>query len=96
MSDVRVHKVQSGWKKHALIDNETYLKWYDESVRNPDRFWGRHGKRIDWFKPYTKVRNASFDGKVSIRWFEDGQTNVSYRRSPTTSCTSMCAALPMF
>jgi len=78
MSDVRVHKVQSGWKKHALIDNETYLKWYDESVRNPDRFWGRHGKRIDWFKPYTKVRNASFDGKVSIRWFEDGQTNVSY------------------
>ena len=78
MSDVRVHKVQSGWKKHALIDNETYLKWYDESVRNPDRFWGRHGKRIDWFKPYTKVRNASFDGKVSIKWFEDGQTNVSY------------------
>jgi acetyl-CoA synthetase len=78
MSDVHVHKVQPAWKKNALIDNETYLKWYAESVKNPDRFWGKHGKRIDWFKPYTKVRNASFDGKVSIKWFEDGLTNVSW------------------
>jgi acetyl-CoA synthetase len=51
---------------------------YRDSVRNPDRFWGKHGKRIDWFKPYTKVKNTSFKGKVSIKWFEDGQTNVSY------------------
>jgi acetyl-CoA synthetase len=46
--------------------------------KNPDKFWGKHGKRIDWFKPYTKVKNTSFDGKVSIKWFEDGLTNVSY------------------
>jgi acetyl-CoA synthetase len=78
MSEVHVHKVKAAWKKGALIDNETYLKWYADSVKNPDRFWGKHGKRIDWFKPYTKVRNASFTGKVSIRWFEDGVTNVSY------------------
>ena len=78
MSDVHVHKVQAAWKKRALIDNDTYLKWYADSVKNPDRFWGKHGKRIDWFKPYTKVKNTSFDGKVSIKWFEDGVTNVSY------------------
>ena len=78
MSDVQVHKVQPAWKKDALIDNETYLKWYAESVKNPDKFWGKHGKRIDWFKPYTKVKNTSFTGKVSIKWFEDGRTNVSY------------------
>ncbi|RWM06330.1 MAG: acetate--CoA ligase [Mesorhizobium sp.] len=78
MSDVHVHRVQPAWKKNALIDNETYLKWYAESVKNPDKFWGKHGKRIDWFKPFTKVKNTSFDGKVSIKWFEDGQTNVSY------------------
>ena len=78
MSDVHVHKVQAAWKKNALIDNETYLKWYAESVKNPERFWARHGKRIDWFKPFTKVKNTSFDGEVSIRWFEDGVTNVSY------------------
>ncbi|RLP26039.1 acetate--CoA ligase [Mesorhizobium sp. YM1C-6-2] len=78
MSEVHVHKVQASWKKRALIDNETYLKWYADSVKNPDKFWGKHGKRIDWFKPYTKVRNASFKGNVSIKWFEDGVTNVSY------------------
>ena len=78
MTEVKVHKIQPAWKKRALIDNETYLKWYAESVRNPDRFWGRHGKRIDWFKPYSKVKNTSFRGKVSIKWFEDGLTNVSY------------------
>jgi acetyl-CoA synthetase len=77
MSEVQVHRVQPAWKKDALIDNETYLKWYKESVKNPEKFWARHGKRIDWMKPYTKVKNTSFDGKVSIKWFEDGQTNVS-------------------
>ncbi|TIL33363.1 acetate--CoA ligase [Mesorhizobium sp.] len=78
MSDVHVHRVQPAWKKNALIDNDTYLKWYADSVKNPDKFWGKHGKRIDWFKPYSKVKNTSFDGKVSIKWFEDGQTNVSW------------------
>jgi acetyl-CoA synthetase len=78
VSEVHVHKVQAAWKKGALIDNDTYLKWYKDSVANPDKFWGKHGKRIDWFKPYTKVKNTSFKGKVSIKWFEDGITNVSY------------------
>ncbi|MDO9416783.1 acetate--CoA ligase [Pararhizobium sp.] len=65
-------------KKRALIDNPTYLKWYEQSIADPDAFWGEHGKRIDWFKPYTKVKNTSFTGNVSIKWFEDGITNVSY------------------
>ena len=78
MSEVHIHKVKPAWKKDALIDNETYLKWYADSVKNPDRFWAKHGKRIDWFKPYTKVKNTSFNGKVSIKWYEDGVTNVSY------------------
>ena len=78
MSEVHVHRVQPAWKKNALIDNDTYLKWYADSVKNPDKFWAKHGKRIDWFKPYSKVKNTSFAGKVSIKWFEDGATNVSY------------------
>ena len=77
MSDT-VHKVKSAWKKHALIDNDTYEKWYKQSVKNPEKFWAKHGKRIDWFKPFTKVKNTSYEGKVSIKWFEDGVTNVSY------------------
>ena len=77
MSD-KVYKILPSAKKRALIDNETYLKWYKDSVENPDKFWGKHGKRIDWFKPYAQVKNTSFNGKVAIKWYEDGLTNVSY------------------
>ncbi len=78
MFEVKKHKVKAAWKKNALIDNDTYLKWYEQSIKDPEKFWGKHGKRIDWFKPYTKVKNTSFEGNVSIKWFEDGVTNVSY------------------
>jgi len=78
MSDVHIHRVKAAWKKRAQIDGETYRKWYRDSIKDPDKFWGKHGKRIDWFKPYTKVKNASFGGKVSIKWFEDGLTNVAH------------------
>jgi acetyl-CoA synthetase len=78
MSEVQTHRVQAAWKKRALIDDTTYQRWYAESVENPEAFWGEHGKRIDWFRPYTKVKNTTFSGDVSIKWFEDGLTNVSY------------------
>jgi len=65
-------------KNRTLVDNETYLRWYAESNADPAKFWGEHGKRIDWFTPYTKVKNTSFEGNVSIKWYEDGLTNVSY------------------
>ncbi len=78
MSEVHVHRVQPAWKENALIDNETYLEWYENSIKDPEKFWEKHGKRIDWFTPYTKVKNTSFEGDVSIKWFEDGVTNVSY------------------
>ncbi|WP_421856509.1 acetate--CoA ligase [Oricola sp.] len=75
---VQVHRVLPSAKKRALIDDEKYLKWYKQSVSSPEKFWGKHGKRIDWFEPFTKVKNTSFEGDVSIKWFEDGVTNVSY------------------
>jgi acetyl-CoA synthetase len=60
------------------IDEEEYFRLYRESLADPDRFWGEHGKRIDWIKPYSKVCNVSFEGDVSIRWYEDGTLNASY------------------
>ncbi|MBP2237777.1 acetyl-CoA synthetase [Sinorhizobium kostiense] len=75
---VKTYPVLESAKSQTLLDNETYLKWYEESVADPAGFWGRHGKRIDWFEPYTKVKNTSFEGDVSIKWFEDGLTNVSF------------------
>ncbi|WP_395173727.1 acetate--CoA ligase [Roseibium alexandrii] len=62
----------------AHVDNVKYLEMYQQSVSDPDGFWGEHGKRIDWIKPFTKVKNTSYDyHNVSIKWFEDGTLNVS-------------------
>jgi acetyl-CoA synthetase len=62
----------------AHVDNAKYLEMYKRSVEDPDGFWGEHGKRVDWIKPYTKVKNTSYDyHNVSIKWFEDGTLNVS-------------------
>ncbi len=79
MSASKIHKVSAAWKKRAHIDAKKYDKMYKASIKNPEKFWGKEGKRIDWFKPYTKVKNTSYKyPKVSIKWYEDGITNVSY------------------
>ena len=63
---------------HALIDKSKYDAMYKSSIDDPDGFWGEHGKRIDWIKPYTKVMDCSYDpSNVSIKWYEDGTTNVA-------------------
>jgi acetyl-CoA synthetase len=61
----------------AHVDAEAYARMYAASVADPEAFWGEQGKRIDWIKPYTKVKNTSFQpGNIDIRWFEDGTLNV--------------------
>ncbi|HEY9022257.1 MAG TPA: acetate--CoA ligase [Paracoccaceae bacterium] len=62
----------------AHITADRYKAMYDASIKDPEGFWAEHGKRIDWIKPYTKVKNTSFaPGAVDIKWFEDGTLNVS-------------------
>ncbi|SFP72018.1 acetate--CoA ligase [Tranquillimonas alkanivorans] len=62
----------------AHIDKATYDEMYAASVNDTEGFWAEHGKRIDWIKPFTKVKDVNFDyGDVSIKWFEDGTLNVA-------------------
>ena len=62
----------------AHVDAARYEQMYAASLSDPEQFWSEHGRRIDWIKPFTKVKNTSFDfGKVDIRWFEDGTLNVA-------------------
>jgi acetyl-CoA synthetase len=77
MSSPQLLPVPPALAKSAWIDAAAYEKMYAESVNDPDRFWGDHGKRLDWIKPYSKVKNASFTGDVQIRWYEDGTLNAS-------------------
>ena len=75
----KVYPVSPEVAAQAHIDNEKYEAMYEQSINDPDTFWGEEGKRLDWFKPYTKVKNTSFDPhNVDIRWFEDGTLNASY------------------
>ena len=62
----------------AHADKASYETMYKASVSDPDAFWAEQGKRVDWIKPYTKVKNTSFaPGNIDIRWFEDGTLNVA-------------------
>ncbi len=62
---------------YAWIDAVKYQSMYEHSIADPDGFWGEQAKTLDWIKPFTKVKNAGFGDKVSIRWFEDGSLNVA-------------------
>ena len=62
----------------ANVTPAGYLARYSASMADPDTFWAAEGRRIDWIKPFTKVKNSTFKlGEVSIKWYEDGTTNVS-------------------
>jgi len=74
----QMHQPPSDVVARALVNADQYAEMYAASVADPAAFWGEHGKRLDWIKPYTKVKNTSFDyHDVSIKWFEDGKLNIS-------------------
>ncbi|MCT8268595.1 acetate--CoA ligase [Afifella sp. JA880] len=78
MSDAKVHSVTPEWAERAFIDWDKYQDMYARSVEDPNGFWGEQAQRIDWIKPFTKVKNTSYDyHNVSIKWFEDGTLNAS-------------------
>ena len=62
----------------AHVDAKGYAEMYAASINDPEAFWGEHGKRVDWIKPFTNVKNVSYAyPDVSIKWFEDGTLNVA-------------------
>jgi acetyl-CoA synthetase len=63
--------------ERAHVDRARYLAMTERAAREPDEFWAEQAQRISWIKPPTKIKNTSFDGDVSIKWFEDGTLNAS-------------------
>ncbi|RVU16859.1 acetate--CoA ligase [Methylobacterium oryzihabitans] len=75
----RVVDVPDQVRQRAHLDEAQYRAWYEASIADPETFWGEHGKRIDWFQPYSQVKDTTFGpGEVTIRWFLDGTTNVAH------------------
>ena len=75
----KLFKVPAEWAKNSYINQSSYEAKYKQSIDNNEKFWAEEGKRIHWFKPYTKTKEVTYSTKkVSIKWFYDGTTNVSY------------------
>jgi len=78
MSQSHKHPIPASIAERALITPEKYQQYYQQSVEEPEAFWGEQAKVIDWIKPFTKVKNTSFaPGNIDIRWFEDGTLNLA-------------------
>ena len=77
MSD-KIYAVSPEWKKRAWLDEAKYKEMYAASIKDPEKFWGEQAKRIHWMKPFWAAQDPCFDRDVSIKWFEDGKTNICY------------------
>ena len=78
MSEALVYPVPEALSKFGNIDNQTYKRLYSQSIDNPEVFWSEQAQRLDWIKPWNKVKATSFDrSNISIKWFDGGQLNVS-------------------
>lgn len=72
-----LHPIPAEIAANAHINAEKYKAMYEASITDPEAFWGEHGQSLKWVKPYTKVKNTTFEHpNVSIKWFEDGELNV--------------------
>ena len=78
MSDNLIIPVFKNVEKNSLCTQNVYRDKYKHSLDNPGSFWAEEGKRITWFKPYSKIKNSSFEGDISINWYEDGTLNACY------------------
>ena len=78
MSEQTLYPVPEDWKSRTLCDYDSYLRMYEQSIADPEAFWAEQGKRIDWIKPYTEIKDVSYAADdLHIRWFHDGTLNVS-------------------
>ncbi len=65
--------------ENTYADNQNYLALYQKSIEQNENFWHEQGQRLDWIKPYTKIKDVSYQkDDLHIRWYEDGTLNVSY------------------
>ncbi|QFT96470.1 Acetyl-coenzyme A synthetase [Roseovarius sp. THAF8] len=77
MSD-KTYAPSADFTANAHVDAAKYDEMYAASITDPEAFWGEQGKRIDWIKPYSRIKDVDYTyGQVSIKWFEDGTLNVA-------------------
>ena len=72
------YHVPAAFAAHANLRHRDYVREYQASVEAPEAFWGRIAERIDWMRAPTRIKDVSFhEADFRIRWFADGELNVS-------------------
>jgi acetyl-CoA synthetase len=75
----KIYDIPAEWGQRAYVNDAKYKDMYARSIKDPNAFWSEQAKRIDWIKPFSKGKNATFGpGNVSIKWFENGTLNVAH------------------
>ena len=76
MSDL--YPVKPEFAAKARIGKADYQRLYRESVEDPEGFWRKAAERLDWYRKPTVIKDVSYDlDDFRIRWFADGELNVS-------------------
>ncbi|MCV2884032.1 acetate--CoA ligase [Aestuariibacter sp. AA17] len=74
-----LYPVPESLATHAYVNDDDYQRLYRQSIDDPNAFWQEQAKRIDWYAPFTSVKQTSFKrDHVDIKWFAEGKLNVSY------------------
>ncbi|RLA32041.1 MAG: acetate--CoA ligase [Gammaproteobacteria bacterium] len=79
MTTSKTYAVSAETASRALVDAAGYEDMYKRSIEDNEGFWAEQAERIDWIKPFTKVKDVSWaKDDVHIRWYYDGTLNVCY------------------
>ena len=72
-------KIRENWIQNAKVNKNDYALLYEKSINKNEEFWKEQGKRVDWIKPFSKIKDVKYSSKdVVIKWYYDGSLNVSY------------------
>src|SRR5271157_3193692 len=77
MNESLVYDVKPAIASRAHVNATQYRDLFERAERDPDGFWAEQAKRIAWMRVSTRIKDTSFTGDVSIKWFEDGALNAS-------------------
>ena len=73
-----IFRTKSDWVRQGTVDKKTYEKKYNQSIKDNDKFWKKEGKRLEWIKPYKKIKSVKYSkSDVNIKWYYDGTLNAS-------------------
>ena len=78
MTADKIFPVPENYKNSAHVTKEIYEDLCQQAETDSEKFWDKIGKRVDWIKPYSKIKDVTWSKKnVDINWYYDGKLNVS-------------------